>query len=491
MRVQRSDIARQALVLALAFSTAGTTASGAAAQGATIGEPRYIVAFDADRVRHVRVTLDLVLRSTQLVMDTTGLGGPDGSVAAFVRELRAERGSGERAPVSVRKEGAGRWVLDARPGDHVRISYRIALHHDSLASTGSPATDWSVPLVEVAFARRTLAYLTGRALFVTPPIERSEESLGARVELRLPAGWRAVTSWESRGGPTVFRAGDHGVLREGFVAAGPAKALEVTRHRTAGLALDVATWGSSAQAERDAITRTAASALGTYAAVFGRVPATARGTPYRRVAILVADEDAPARAGGALLRKDVVLLAPPGPARAPLLGAVAHQLFHLWNGRAFSHRSPAELWFAEGITEYYALHALRRAGVLSDSGYTEALDAAFSRFRRDSWIGVNSIAQGGQAIGAHRALVHDGGLLTAACMDPDIHTTTNGAHDLDDLMRALYERHDTGDRRYDNAAIYDALRTVADDAAARRITRVVEGSAPLSLWRCATEPGRR
>lgn len=455
-------------------------------------ELRYTVTLVAsadDRPREVQVGLEFVVQEPVLAMDTSGLGGPPGGVAAFVRDVRVERVGG--GGVGVRHEGAGHWRLDARPGERLRASYVVTLGHDSIRATGQLVHPWAASLADVAFAKPGLAYLTGRALFMTPRATTAVRSTGVRVALSLPARWRAVTSWESAAGGGALRAGSLGELLDGFVVVGAAEAIAVERGRAAGLALEVVTWGAGARAEHSAITRVAAEALGMYSRVFGRVPAAVRGTPLRRVAIVVADEEAPARAGAALLGHDAVVLAPAAGARAARLGAVAHELFHLWSGRAFSHRTPAEQWFAEGVAEYYALHALRRAGVLSDSGYAEALDAAFARFRLDPWIGVNSIARAGGAIGEHRALVHDGGLLTAACLDPDIRTTTQGAKDLNDLMRALFTRHDAADRRYDSAALYDAIRTVSDDAVARRISRVVDGSAPLALWRCATEPGRR
>lgn len=441
------------------------------------------------------MTLDFVVGEPALVMDTAGLGGPAGGVAAFVRGLRAERAAGGGV-VEVRSEEAGRWRLEARPGEALRVAYAVVLAHDSVLANGALAHPWTVPVAAVAFAKPGVVYLAGRALFVTPGDTAALMAAGAQVTFTLPTGWRAVTSWEPAGGTATVRAATVRVasvaeLRDGFVMAGVAEALAADRARGAGLALDLVTWGARARAEREALARVATEALGMYAGVFGGAPAAARGEPRGRVAIVVADEDAPARAGGVLLDRDVVVLAPVTGTLPARLGAVAHELFHLWSGRAFAHRTPAELWFAEGVTEYYALHALRRAGVLSDSGYTAALDAAFGRFRLDPWIGVNSIAQAGSALGAHRTLVHDGGLLTAACLDPDIRTTTKGAKDLDDLMRVLFTRHDVAGRRYDSAALYDAIRTVSDDAVARRIARVVEGSAPLALWRCATEPGRR
>jgi predicted metalloprotease with PDZ domain len=276
-------------------------------------------------------------------------------------------------------------------------------------------------------------------------------------------------------------------LREGFIASGR---LEVTTRTVGPLQVHVATHGPRVGSEHARIARLAGESLGAYARVFGGTPRQALGVPYRHVILLLADESNEHLAGGGLAWKDIALLVPPdAEAHARLESAVTHELFHLWNARAFRYRTTREAWFSEGVTEYYAQRSLRDLGRLDDSGYRHALESAFERYRHDPWIASGSIALAGEHKFRHRALVYDGGMLLGACLDADIRRASKGTRGLDDLMRAMYARFDAGEKRYDNAAIYALVTELADDATGRALNRAVDGSAPLSLWRCATETG--
>ena len=58
---------------------------------------------------------------------------------------------------------------------------------------------------------------------------------------------------------------------------------------------------------------------------------------------------------------------------------------------------------------------------------------------------------------------------------------------FDDLLRAMFRRFDAGERMYDTAALFELVGELANPATARRLERMVEGTASLGLWRCATE----
>jgi predicted metalloprotease with PDZ domain len=165
---------------------------------------------------------------------------------------------------------------------------------------------------------------------------------------------------------------------------------------------------------------------------------------------------------------------------------LAHEYFHLWNGLTVGPASSQETWFSEGTAEYYGWLALLEAGLARRADMEQALAAAFERYRRDTWIAVGSIALAGGLLSAHRALVVDGGFLVAACLDADIRRATELKHSLADVIRKLLAQ-EIGGHQYDSRAIYGAVEEVAGEPLARALARWVEGSAPLALWRCATE----
>lgn len=452
---------------------------GAAAQQGAADTVRYTVTFDAAEPRLVAVTLGWILRSPTLEIDAEASTSGSPSGGRFVNDLRIETAAG--TAVAAAREAPGRWRVDARPGTRLRARYRLRIDHAALRVTGSPVYDWGRTIAEVAWTTRELAFVTGRMLFLTPTGMTRAEAV-----VQSPPGWRTVSSWGvSEGGRLSLRA-SRDELREGFVAAGR---LELSRHVAGSLALVVATPSAMPSRDRREIRRVAGSSLGRFVRLMGGAPRASLGMPYREVVLLTAAAPALELAGGGLAWKDIVLLAPPGdePWSPRALAAVAHELFHLWNARAFRYRTPRERWFSEGVAEYLALRALLDEGVIGDDGYRDLMDGAFDRYRHDSWIGENSILRAGDLKFAHRGLVHDGGLLVAACIDADMRRATNGARALDDVLRAMFQRFDAGERTYDTGDVFDLVSELAGDAVARPLQRMVDGTASLGLWRCATE----
>jgi predicted metalloprotease with PDZ domain len=149
-----------------------------------------------------------------------------------------------------------------------------------------------------------------------------------------------------------------------------------------------------------------------------------------------------------------------------------------------------DAWFVEGVGAYYDLRARLARQELDEKGWQQAMDQAFERYRLDSWIGVNSLARAADQP-EHRALVVDGGLLVVACMEADMRRATDDGRGLHDLLRTLFERHERSARRYDTAAIFEVVTELAGDVASRPLQRMVEGTASLGLWRCATESPTR
>lgn len=463
---------------AVAAITGAAPAHGQVEDARNIAQ--YTVTFDAARPGDVRVDLTWVPRTSSLVLEIEDAplpGLPDGA-AGFVHELRARTVNGAFVPLA--REAPGRWRLDAKADDAVFVSYRARLEHSARNADGTPRYDWSRPVSELALALPDLAFATGRVLFLLP-----EDMTRAVVRARLPEHWHVVTSWERAGSEVSFRA-SRDELRAGMIAAGR---LTVSRYAAGGIALTLATPLTLPAADRERVTRAATTSLGRYTRVLGGMPRSALGRPYRGVTLLVAEAPAAALAGGGLAWKDVVLLLPPGPEswNRQALVSVAAELFELWSGRAFRHRTARDAWFTEGSTTYYALRVLLAEGLLTANDYRDLMDAAFDRYRQDPWIGGNSILRAGAERDAHRALVVDGGLLVVACIDADLRRATDGAKAIDDLTRAMFRRFDAGARMYDTAALFELVGELAGDATARRLERMVEGTASLGLWRCATE----
>ncbi|MSQ60792.1 MAG: M61 family peptidase [Betaproteobacteria bacterium] len=145
------------------------------------------------------------------------------------------------------------------------------------------------------------------------------------------------------------------------------------------------------------------------------------------------------------------------------LGLCSHEYFHTWNVKRIKPAAfvpydlerenyTSLLWAMEGITSYYDDLALVRCGLISHAAYTELLGRAITNHLRtlgrlkqtvadaswDAWIKYYR-----QDENSPNALVsyYLKGSLVALCLDLLIREQTKGRKSLDDVMRALWERH--------------------------------------------------
>lgn len=145
------------------------------------------------------------------------------------------------------------------------------------------------------------------------------------------------------------------------------------------------------------------------------------------------------------------------------LGLCSHEYFHTWNVKrimpaAFQPYDLARevhttlLWAFEGITSYYDDLALVRAGIISRDDYLELLGQNVTRLLRGSGRLKQSVAESSfdawtkyykQDENAPNSVVsyYTKGGLIALALDLTIRRATDNARSLDDVMRALWERH--------------------------------------------------
>jgi predicted metalloprotease with PDZ domain len=157
-----------------------------------------------------------------------------------------------------------------------------------------------------------------------------------------------------------------------------------------------------------------------------------------------------------------------GEAYRTFLGLASHEYFHTWNVKrirpaAFTpYDLSAEtytelLWAFEGITSYYDDLALVRAGLITEADYRVILGRSATALARtpgrlrqtvaesswDAWI--KYYRQDENSPNAIVSYYNKGGLI-ALCLDLAIRRRTRGRKSLDDVMRALWERHGRTDR---------------------------------------------
>jgi len=182
-----------------------------------------------------------------------------------------------------------------------------------------------------------------------------------------------------------------------------------------------------------------------------------------------------------------------------LLGLISHEYFHTWNVKRlrpaeFTHYDYSRenytqlLWFFEGFTSYYDDLLLRRGGLIDDATYLKLLNKTINQVLQTPGREVQAVAQASfdawvkyyrQDENTANATVsyYTKGALVALCFDLTLRA--EGATNLDDVMRALWQRCKAGPMtEADFAAV---LKDLGGRAFTREIAAWVHGTKDLPL----------
>lgn len=170
-----------------------------------------------------------------------------------------------------------------------------------------------------------------------------------------------------------------------------------------------------------------------------------------------------------------VIQVPAGEMNQPtvmLYEMIAHEFFHRWNigrmapegywreGPSQEMPSTREMWFFEGVTKYYELLSVYRAGLI---GEEELYDSLSQMVRKASTEGRSSsvLEAGAKAYADGRSYYRatTEGACLAFLADVRIHSATGGRKSFDDVVRTLYRKHGKTGIPYTHEAI---LKTVAE-----------------------------
>lgn len=171
---------------------------------------------------------------------------------------------------------------------------------------------------------------------------------------------------------------------------------------------------------------------------------------------------------------------------------LSHEYFHQWNGLslrvaslASTHEDDTSVyWFSEGVTEFYAMRLLTRAGLQSSKRSLDILDNKLQRYAANSKRGIGAVAAGRLFWSDPDAdqIPYLRGYLAAWSIDIALRRGSGGSRSLDTAMRALVSRAKAEPSfRVDNAFLVHYLTEglAANDPAAFRKFVVDGGEAPL------------
>lgn len=197
----------------------------------------------------------------------------------------------------------------------------------------------------------------------------------------------------------------------------------------------------------------------------------------------------------------------PNPNEAPerdyrgFLSLVSHEFFHLWNVKRIrpdalgpfdytQENYTKLLWVAEGITDYYADLALRRAGLITQAEFLAGTARSFQSMQGtpgrlvqsaeessfDSWI--KYYRQDENSVNS-QVSYYDKGAILGLLLDLEIRKRSSGAKSLDDVMRYLFTEFFKKNRNYTPVDFQKACEMMAGASLADFFSKYVRGKDEL------------
>lgn len=331
--------------------------------------------------------------------------------------------------LQVKREGKA-WTVANPAGTPVQVTYRVLANDQGLGFF------W-------AHLNEKNGFINGPSLFMYADGRKEED---ARLTLSTPDGWDVATAL-TEGEDGVYTAGGYDELLDSPIQIG---AFERRKFEVEGIPFE-AVWvtkGEGFQPDLDAETERLRRGSVPAMKMFG-------GAPFKRYLYIV-HLGVGDFAGGLEHRASTVIAMP----NVPILhldDLATHEFFHSWNVKAirpsvlgpFDYTVPVrtkDLWFSEGVTDYYGrLHAYA-SGLKSRQWLYEGLGNAMQEIASSNEGKRLTVEEASQqaweygGFGVRDFSYYTKGLLAGLLFDVRLRARSEGKVSLDDVMRALYER---------------------------------------------------
>ncbi len=196
-----------------------------------------------------------------------------------------------------------------------------------------------------------------------------------------------------------------------------------------------------------------------------------------------------------------------GPRYESFLFVVAHEFFHLWNGKrirpaaenAFDYTREAPtrlLWATEGLTSYYARLLLARTRILPMQNYLIQLGLELNRFQHRPGRFLMNLEEASWEVWApsdnsdnNSISYYTKGEIVGFLLDMAIRARTGGEKSLDDVMRYLLETYANQGVGMPDEGFLNALNEVAGSDFEETYASLVQGRSEPDYNRYASEAG--
>jgi len=183
---------------------------------------------------------------------------------------------------------------------------------------------------------------------------------------------------------------------------------------------------------------------------------------------------------GGLEHRACTVMAVPNGSELHIEDLAAHEYFHAWNVKQirpkvlgpFDYTQPVRtknLWFAEGVTDYYSKIHTYQAGLgdvnwlLTElAGNITELQGSVNRHNKTlEQASSECWESGGFGVGDLSYYVK--GFVVGFLLDVKLRSDSQGSHTLDDVMRYLYGKYHLPDPGYEEDGILQAINHVSGE----------------------------
>ncbi|HLJ54367.1 MAG TPA: PDZ domain-containing protein [Chthonomonadaceae bacterium] len=439
----------------------GQIAGGAGARVAIRGEPTqriaYTVSIDPRRARHFAIHVEMPRPAGSLVFAIPAWTPGYYQILHYeagIDRVRARDETGR--PLAVTHDSPRTWAIDTSQasGGKILLDYDVAAADKGLGFFGSM----------VDFNRRT-GYINGASAFLYAV---GETAAPVSLTVTLPQDWQCAVPLDRE--PTgIYRADSYDELIDSPVQLG---AFDTVAFQASGVPFRCIIAGDR-RAEPARLRRVLAAIASEEIGLFG-------GAPFRKYLFIYHVGEAGFIGGLEHRASTVIHLDDPiGDANDDeLITTSAHELFHAWNVKRIrpeglgpfdysaAVRTPS-LWFAEGVTDYYADLTTVRAGIRTPQWFAEQMAQRIRLLDGTPARSKVTLEEASRHAWEGRSEGYDGlsyyvkGCLVGWLLDLQLREMTGDAHSLDDVIRDLDRRFGAADTAYPPGALAEAIERAA------------------------------
>jgi predicted metalloprotease with PDZ domain len=345
-----------------------------------------------------------------------------------ILNLRARGKAGQ--PLAVQQTGKREWTIADPDPEETVLEYEVRLRGKAYSLFRS-------------YLEEDEAFVNGPSCFL---YLNGQKQTPITLTIRAHPDWKIATGLAPTEQPNVFTASDYDELIDCPLQLGR---FWQTAFTLSGVRFEVVIAGSPTPRTRDRWVE-------ELKAVAETTLSLTRRAPFKRYLFIIQAQNFSFMGGLEHRNSTVLNVGANSPSIAQL---AAHELFHAWNVKHFRpavlgpfdytrEARTQNLWFAEGVTEYYAYLIVRRAGLIDEQHFLNALALEIEQLQRNPNRLKVSLAECSERVWEARNSIGYGGLnyynkgcVVGLLLDLKLRAITGNRRSLDDLMRLLMERY--------------------------------------------------